>query len=199
MQPHINGRGGELLSFHHCSSQPLRVLPLSLCSFFIIFDHIRGGKKGRAAAPSWGCWQELHCPDRPAQLRVRVPGIFHPVSGFGFLNCFCLALMRRNLLGAFAFLHGWVAVPKLRALHERGLQGHLGSLLSSKELLGTEAGMLLGALKSQRDLLGKKKQNLGSFKPLGGSFLGWCHTKPWWWLQHFRLPIAWTEASAPHL
>lgn len=157
------------------------------------------GKKGRAAAPSWGCWQELHCPDRPAQLRVRVPGVFHPVSGFGCLNCFCLALMRRNLLGAFAFLHGWVAVPKLRALHERGLQGHLGSLLSSKELLGTEAGMLLGALKSQRDLLGKKKQNLGSFKPLGGSFLGWCHTKPWWWLQHFRLPIAWTEASAPHL
>lgn len=31
-----------------------------------------------------------------------------------------------------------------------GLQGHLGSLLSSKELLGTGAGMLLGALKSSR-------------------------------------------------
>lgn len=80
--------------------------------FFIIFDRIKGGKKkGRAAAPSWGCWQELHCPDRPAQLRVCPPGVFHPASGFGRLNCSCLVLMQRNPLGACSFLQGWVAVP----------------------------------------------------------------------------------------
>lgn len=36
-QPHIDGRDGELLSFHHSSSQPLLVLPLSLCSFLYHF------------------------------------------------------------------------------------------------------------------------------------------------------------------
>lgn len=145
--------GGMASCSHSITAAPS---PSSCClspfaRFFIIFDHIRGEKKAERLRHRGAAGRS--CIARTARLSSGSAPcffFFYPASGFGCLNCSRLVLMQRNLLGAFAFLHGWVAVPKLRALHERGLQGHLGSLLSSKELLGTGAGMLLGALKSSR-------------------------------------------------
>lgn len=106
--------GGMVSCSHSITAAPS---PSSCClspfaRFFIIFDHIRGEKKAERLRHRGAAGRS--CIARTARLSSGSAPcffFFYPASGFGCLNCSCLVLMQRNLLGAFAFLHGWVAVP----------------------------------------------------------------------------------------
>lgn len=149
---------GGMASFPH--SITAAPSPSSCClspfaRFYIIFDHIRGEKKAERLRHRGAAGRS--CIARTARLSSgSAPrGFFSPSVGVWLLELLLSGLNAAKSAWCIRFpprLGGcarWLCQNCVLCMRG-GLQGHLGSLLSSKELLGTGAGMLLGALKSSR-------------------------------------------------